>query len=142
MCRVCRLVSGLPREFSTLAIWEGQRLNYDCNREFQAIKGITAVALSAPELIAAKSEEALKFNQAIEQCSPRFLLSGLPAEHEKAPLLGLYERQDDREKECGRYVYKGPDDMWMWWMKDGAMWIVGDENNIGTDRGPNSSPHT
>jgi hypothetical protein len=45
--------------------------------------------------------------------------------HPLASMMGVYERQDEREKVNGRFVYEGPDEWWAWFC--GGKWFIGRE---------------
>jgi hypothetical protein len=99
--------------------------------------GITTTALTCQALATAKETEARTFDNAIEQAAPSFVLSGLNSNHERADMMGEYERQDEREKRGGRFVYEGPNG---WWARSseigsGRCWNFGVEEAIGTGRG-------
>ena len=70
-----------------------------------------------------------------EQAAPSFVLSGLDSGHFKARLMGVYQRQDEREKVNRRFVYKGPGEHWAWSnpcaLGCGRQWSFGIEQEIG-----------
>ena len=74
------------------------------------------------------------FDSAIEQAAPAFVLSGLDSGHIQADVMGIYQRQDEREKVNRRFVYKGPADVWAWSSQCGNVWSFGLEQRIGQNR--------
>jgi len=92
---------------------------------------ITTTALTVEALTTATLAANNAFDFAIEQAAPSFVLSGLDSTHSKAKVMGVYQRQDEREKVNGRFVYKGPDDLWAWSVECGCKWSFGRGEDIG-----------
>jgi hypothetical protein len=100
------------------------------------MRGITTTALTDEALAAAKIAANIAFDKAIEQAAPSFVLTGLDSDPNVAVIMGVYERQDEREKVNGRFIYKGPDGAWAWSGDNGRQWCVGfGEEGIGADAG-------
>jgi hypothetical protein len=95
------------------------------------MRGITTTALTVEALAAATLAANNAFDSAIEQAAPSFVLSGLDSTHIQADAMGVYQRQDEREKVNRRFVYKGPGDLWAWSSGCGRRWSFGLEQNIG-----------
>lgn len=78
--------------------------------------GITTTALDAEALLIAATLVAANnaFDEAIEQAAAVFVLSGLGPNHYQASAMGVYERQEERGKVNGRFVYKDPGGVWAW----------------------------
>jgi len=100
------------------------------------MRGITITALTIEALAAATLAANDAFDFAIEQAAPAFVLSGLDSGHIQADVMGIYQRQDEREKVNRRFVYKGPGEHWAWaWSGEyGSVWSFGLEQDIGQDR--------
>jgi hypothetical protein len=99
-----------------------------------SMRGITTAALNVEALAAATLAAETAFDEAIEQAAPSFVLSGLDSNHSKAALMGIYERQDEQQKVNGRFVYQGPNGMWVWSGDCGREWNFGEEEDIGQRR--------
>ena len=89
------------------------------------MRGITTTALTVEALATATLATNDAFDSAIEQAAPAFVLSGLDSTHIKAFVMGVYQRQDEREKVNRRFVYKGPDPLWAWPSECGRAWCFG-----------------
>jgi hypothetical protein len=48
-------------------------------------------------------------------------------------MMGVYERQDERDKVNRRFVYKGPNECWAWSGECGCEWRFGREEDIGDE---------
>jgi hypothetical protein len=95
------------------------------------MRGITTTGLNVEALAAAKVAANTAFDEAIEQAAPSFVLSGLDSNNYGANKMGVYERQDEREKVNRRFVYKGPCGIWAWSARSGRKWAFGTEQSIG-----------
>jgi hypothetical protein len=95
------------------------------------MRGIKTTALTVEALAAATIAANNAFDEAIEQADPSFVLSGLDSNHLQADMMGVYERQDEREKVTGRFVYKGPKDHSASSAACGHGWTFGVDEDIG-----------
>jgi hypothetical protein len=121
-----------PESISNDCVWEVFEIQENGMVDVPT-KGITTTALTVEALAAATLVADNAFDKAIEQAAPAFVLSGLDSTHPKAKLMGVYQRQDEREKVNRRFVYKGPDDVWAWSSECGRAWSFGLEQCIGQD---------
>jgi hypothetical protein len=96
--------------------------------------GITITALNSQALAAAKLATDHTFDEAIEQAAPSFVLAGLDSNHKQAGVMGVYQRQDDREKVDGRFSYKGPNGYYLQPLGDARGWTIVTEEQIGTEK--------
>jgi hypothetical protein len=120
-----------PESISNNSKWEVAESHENGTIAPVPMRGITTTALNVEALAAATIAVNAAFGEAIEQAAPSFVLSGVDSSHYNANKMGVYERQDEREKVNRRFVYKGPDGVWAWSADCGRHWCLGAELRIG-----------
>jgi hypothetical protein len=123
-----------PESISNNSVWGVAEIQENGQSVHVPMRGLTTTAMTVEALANATLAVSNGFDEAIEQAAPSFVLSGLDSNHIRAAVMGVYERQDELEKVNGRFVYKGPDDLWGWSSECGRAWSFGNEENIGQQR--------